>query len=120
MTMTAQLAAEKPTIKILLYTDDPRSITDGTKLLGLSSMIERLKAHSPTFADLEVKWVSRSSTNDARADNKLNVVLEREVAENRPPLDEIWFFGLHQANTESGKFPFAIPRGGPENELEEA
>lgn len=118
--MTAQLAAEKPTIKILLYTDDPRSITNGTKLLGLSSMIERLKAHSPTFADLDVKWVSRSSTNDARADNKLNVVLEREVAENRPPFDEIWFFGLHQANTESGKFPFAIPRGGPENELEDA
>ncbi|MEN3328160.1 MAG: hypothetical protein V7638_2967 [Acidobacteriota bacterium] len=118
--MTAQLAAEKPTIKILLYTDDPRSITDGTKLLGLSSMIERLKAHSPAFADLEVKLVSRSSTNDARADNKLNVVLEREVAEKRAPFDEIWFFGLHQANTESGKFPFAIPRGGPENELEEA
>lgn len=118
--MTAQLAAEKPTIKILLYTDDPRSITDGTKLLGLSSMIERLHAHSPTFADLDVKLVSRSSTNDARADNKLNVVLEREAAENRPPFDEIWFFGLHQANTESGKFPFAIPRGGPENELEEA
>jgi len=118
--MTAQLVAEKPTIKILLYTDDPRSITNGTKLLGLSSMIERLQAHAPAFADLSVKWVSRSSRNDVHADNKLNIVLEREVADTKAPFDEIWFFGLHQTNTESEKFPLGISRGGPENELDEA
>ncbi len=118
--MTAQLVAEKPTIKILLYTDDPRSITDGTKLLGLSSMIERLQAHAPTFADLSIKWVSRSSRNDIHADNRLNLVLEREVAETQVPFDEIWFFGLHQANTESERIPLGISRGGPNSELDEA
>lgn len=113
--MTPQLAAERPTIKILLYSDDPRSITNGTKLLGLSSMIERLQAHAPAFAELSIKWVSRSSSDAVRPDNKLNVVLERE-AETGAPFDAIWFFGLHQTNLAT--LPLGIVRGGPENELE--
>ena len=45
--MAAQLLAKRPKIKILLYTDDPTAISEGKNLLGLSSMIERLKAHAP-------------------------------------------------------------------------
>lgn len=113
--MTAQIVAKKPTIKILLYTDDPNAISQGTNLLGLSSMIDRLKAHTPAFADLSVKWVSRSSDSQHHADNKLNVVMAREIEETGEPFDEIWFFGLHQANTE--RFSLGAFRGGPESEL---
>jgi hypothetical protein len=113
--MTAQLLAQRPTIKILLYTDDPNAITDGENLLGLGSMIERLKAHAPTFAGISVKWVSRSSDHNHHADNKLDVVMRREVEETGEPFDEIWFFGLHQANTE--RFSLRVFRGGPESEL---
>lgn len=113
--MTAQLLAQKPTIKILLYTDDPNAISDGDNLLGLSSMMERLDAYAPVFANLSVKWVSRSSDCNHHADNKLNVVMKREIEETGEPFDEIWFFGLHQANTE--KFALGVFRGGPETEL---
>ena len=113
--MTAQILAQRPTIKILLYTDDPNAITDGDNLLGLGSMIERLKAHAPRFADLSIKWVSRSSDENHHADNKLNLVMSRELEQTGEPFDEIWFFGLHQANTE--KFSLGAFRGGPESEL---
>ena len=113
--MTAQNPAARPRIKILLYTDDPNAITDGKNLLGLGSMIERLQAHAPVFAELTVKWVSRSSDTSHHADNKLDVVMSREVQETGEPFDEIWFFGLHQANTE--KFSLGVFRGGPESEL---
>lgn len=113
--MTAQLLAERPTIRILLYTDDPNAISQGNNLLGLSSMIDRLKAHAPAFADLSIKWVSRSSDSDHHADNKLNDVMQQEIEESGEPFDEIWFFGLHQANTE--RFSLGAFRGGPESEL---
>ncbi len=113
--MPAQLPTQRPTIKILLYTDDPCAITDGKNLLGLGSMIERLNAHAPAFADLSIKWVSRSSDYNRHADNKLNLVMRREVELTGDPFDEIWFFGLHQANTE--KFSVGVFCGGPESEL---
>ena len=113
--MTAQLLAQRPTIKILLYTDDPNAISAGTNLLGLSSMIERLQAYAPVYANLSIKWVSRSSDCNHHADNKLDVVMQREAEQTGAPFDEIWFFGLHQANTE--KFSLGVFRGGPENEL---
>jgi len=113
--MTAQRLAQRPTIKILLYTDDPSAITAGKNLLGLGSMIRRLRAHAPVFADLSIKWVSRSSDCNHHADNKLNLVMSREVEKTGEPFDEIWFFGLHQANTE--RFSLGAFRGGPESEL---
>jgi len=113
--MTAPILAARPTIKILLYTDDPNAITIGNNLLGLSSMVERLNAHAPVFADVSTKWVSRSSDDNHHADNKLNVVMRREVEETGEPFDEIWFFGLHQANTK--RFSLGAFRGGPQSEL---
>lgn len=113
--MTAQLLAQRPKIKILLYTDDPTAISDGKNLLGLGSMIERLKSHAPVFADLSIKWVSRSSDLNHHADNKLNLVMSREAEHTGEAFDEIWFFGLHQANT--AKFSLGVYRGGPESEL---
>src|SRR5215813_12959262 len=113
--MTAQSLPQRPTIKILLYTDDPDAISDRKNLFGLSSMIERLKAHGPMFADLSIKWVSRNSDCNHHADNKLDLVMTKEVEQTGEPFDEIWFFGLQQGNPDKfsqGGFP-----GDPESEL---
>jgi hypothetical protein len=117
--MSEQLAANRPTIKILLYTDDPQvSPTDHLgEFLGLGSMIERLNQHAPTFADLNIKWISRSTDSSSHANNRIDDVLAQE-AQTGEPFDEIWFFGLHQANTE--KFSLGAFRGGPNSELDAA
>lgn len=114
-----RLAPKKPTIKILLYTDDPQiaPTDDFGQFFGLGSMIARLQSHAPTFADIEIKWVSRNSDAAHHADNKLDVILNNEVQETDEPFDEIWFFGLHQSNT--NQFSLLARRGGPESELNE-
>ena len=65
---------------------------------GLQSMNERLLSHAPKFAKLQTTIVCRSSSDQNHADNKINVVLDREVQQTDQPFDEIWFFGIHQAN----------------------
>jgi len=90
-TKAQQLPPEKPTIKILLYTDDPQiaPTNDFGHFFGLGSMIERLRAHTPTFANLEIKWASRNSDATHHADNKLDAILNQEVADTNEPCDEI-------------------------------
>lgn len=112
--MSAQLEAEKPTIKILLYTDNPEiaPTNDPGQLFGLGSMLDRLKAHAPTFANIEPKWVSRNSDDQHPADHKLDAILKNE------DFDEIWFFGMHQSNTT--EFSLNNRRGGPESELNQS
>jgi len=112
------LAFEPPTIKILLYTDDPDDITptDSRKDFGLVSMLEHLTAREPASAHLCIKWVSRNSTNQAHADQKLDDVLEKERLTGHP-FEEIWFFGMHQANKKN--ISFGVFRGGPQSELTE-
>lgn len=99
--MSVLLATPKPTIKILLYTDNSQfSVSsDFSELFGLGFMIERLQGHAPTFANLSITLVNRHSGG---AVNKLDAVLAGES------FDEIWFFGTHQANTP----------GEPESELD--
>src|SRR5215217_3174231 len=108
--MTAQLSASVPTIKILFYTDDPQVALSERpgEFLGIGSMDQRLHAHAPAFARLETTLVNRNSV--AHADNKLDAVLDRER------FDEIWFFGIHQANI--GRFSVGAFRGGPNSELD--
>jgi hypothetical protein len=112
-TPRTRLAPDKPTIKILLYTDDPQiaETHEFGQFLGLGSMKERLEAHKPAFADLDVRWISRNPDADHHAANKLNDILSREH------YDEIWFFGMHQCNT--NKFSLLERRGGAESELNE-
>ncbi|HEU4714179.1 MAG TPA: hypothetical protein VFS76_21610 [Pyrinomonadaceae bacterium] len=89
--MAAQLVAQKPTIKILLYTDNP-AMENNDAFFGLQSMNERLLSHAPRFAKLQTTIVCRSSSDANHADNKINVVLDREVQQTGQPFDEIWFF----------------------------
>ncbi len=109
------LFTEKPTIKILLYTDDPNEATRGNDLFGIGSLIERLEAHAPAFAALRIERVSRSSLK-IHADKKIDSVLKKEGETAGQTFDEIWFFGFHQARLE--KFSLAVNRGGRESELD--
>lgn len=90
--MTAPLAIEKPTIKILLYTDRTKfSLSNAASdSFALGRMIDRLQGHAPTFANLNTTLINRG---DGLTINKLDAVLARES------FDEIWFFGMRQSNT---------------------
>jgi hypothetical protein len=102
-----------PIVKILLYTDEPLEITDDVvKDWSLGVMLLHIKAHAPAFASLCIKLVSRNSTNETHADNRLDDLLEEEG------FDQIWFFGFHQGNREN--FTMEVLRGGPHSELDEA
>lgn len=90
--MTVPLATKTPRIRILLYTDDPRFSTSTLPIphFALGQMIERLRGHAPSFAEISTTVVNRSADQQS---NKLDVLLNRES------FDEIWFFGMRQANT---------------------
>lgn len=110
---------KKPTIKILLYTDAPiHVVKESVGRFGLGRMIQQLKAHAPAFADLCIKWEGRYSLDSERADNKINVVLKRELEQTGEPFDEIWVFGVHQINRKS--FNLRVRGGTPESELDAA
>jgi hypothetical protein len=105
------LSPKIPTIKILIYTDDPAIVKkNDINLFGLGEMLKHLRGHAPTFADMPVEFVSRSENH--HADHKLDTVLAQDT------YDQIWFFGIHQANKKD--FTLGIPEGGgPESELDE-
>lgn len=105
------LPQTKPTIRILLYTDDPLGIRQGDGLTGLSRMQKHLHAHAPAFATLEVEFLSRNADASNHAGHKLTDELLARF-------DQIWFFGVHQVNRD--KFNLGVIRGGPQSELEPA
>jgi hypothetical protein len=110
---------KKPTIKILLYTDAPTEVVRApVGRFGLGRMIQQLEAHAPAFADVSVKWAGRYSPGSKTADNKIHVVMNKEVLETKEPFDEIWFFGVHQINKEGLDLRVG-GGGGPESELTE-
>jgi hypothetical protein len=79
-----------PTIRILLYTDDPETQIDDREF-GLGTMVAHLEAHKPAFADLKICLLCRNATQPVPAANRL-------VEELISQFDEIWFFGFHQIN----------------------
>jgi hypothetical protein len=108
--------SEKPTIRILLYTDDPQEVVQQTgSPFGLGVMISHLQSRPPAFAKLCVKLVSRYPKGSDKASNKINIVLE-EAEKAQKPFDQVWFFGLHQINKQ--RFSLGIGGGGPESELD--
>jgi hypothetical protein len=110
--------SEKPTIKVLLYTDDPLFIVkEPGPPFGLGLMINHLLGHPPAFANLSITWQSRYVGATSTANNKINVALEREEAKNEP-FDQVWFFSLHQVNKQT--FSLGVGGGGPESELDQA
>lgn len=109
--------AEKPTVKILLYTDDPSQVVGGTgPPLGLGRMVDHLRGQAPAFANLCIKYKSRYPLGSTSAENKINVVLENED-KTGAPFDQVWFFGLHKVSKKD--FTLGVGGGGPESELDE-
>jgi hypothetical protein len=109
--------SDKPTIKILLYTDDPKEVVEGVgPPFGLGSMINHLSTHPLAFANLSITWAGRYPGLSTRALNRINTLLAKEEETTNEPFDQIWFFGLHQINRQT--FTLGIGGGGPESELD--
>jgi hypothetical protein len=102
--------AEKPTIRILLYTDDPKVTDDTNKDWGLGLMIDHLNARPPAFANLCVELINRNAGGGTPSKHKLYPELISKY-------DQIWFFGIHQTNRRN--FTLGVLRGGPESELDD-
>ena len=101
-----------PTVRILLYTDDPLEVTDDAlKNWSLGIMLLHIRAHAPAFANLCFNLVSRNSSRQNHADNRLDDLIAKGN------YDQIWFFGTHQGNREN--FSMEVLRGGPQSELDE-
>jgi hypothetical protein len=100
-----------PTVRILLYTDDPIRVKDDVvKNWSLGVMLQHIGAHGPAFANLCFKLVCRNSTASIHADQKLDDLIQSGN------FDQIWFFGVHQGNRDNHTEVFLD--GGPRSELE--
>jgi hypothetical protein len=102
-------SANEPTVRILLYTDDP-DVADDTTGWGLQVMKEHIKARPPAFAKLCIDLINRNSETKQCAENKLYPELINKY-------HQIWFFGIHQINREN--FSLGVLRGGPDSELDD-
>lgn len=113
-----RLSADIPTIKILLYADDPFEVIETSakeRALSLGLMLAHLKAHEPASARIRTTYVCRYSPTNLGTVNRIHTILENE-ARTGAPFDQIWFFGIHQVNITA--FSPSFFRGGPENELD--
>jgi len=105
----------EPTIKILLYTDDPTLVVRQiAKDFGLGSMISHLETHQLAFANISITLKSRYPQLTAKPVQRINRLLEDE--EKTEAFDQVWFFGVHQINKKS--FSLGIGGGGPDSELD--
>lgn len=110
-----QPCLEKPIIRILIYTDDPISVTDDEiPPFGVGRLKKHLKLHEPAFAKLCVELKSRNKDEGSHADCRL----DDSILKAKEPYHQIWFFGIHQVNRSPYTLEFPIG-GGPRSELED-
>ncbi len=110
--------AEKPTIRILLYTDDPELVVEQTgPPFGLGAMIDQIRSHPLAFANVLPVLKSRYPNHTAMPVKKIDTLLE-EAEDRNEPFDQVWFFGIHQINKTN--FRLRVGGGGPESELDRA
>ena len=99
-----------PTVRILLYTDDPVTVRDDVIAnWSLGVMLKHFKAHTPAFASFYFELVCRNSSASFHADQKLDDLLLNG------DFDQVWFFGVHQGNVDNQTGVFL--QGGPQSEL---
>ena len=84
-------STKEPTLRILLYTDEP-DVADDMKGWGLRVMKAHIKARPLGFAKLCIDTINRNSENKQLAENKLYPELISKY-------HQIWFFGVHQMGT---------------------
>ena len=115
-----RLSAEIPTIKILIYADDPDTVNLSSsleQLFSLGLLVERLRAREPASARFSITYANRYDPSNTDTINKIHDVLADELTSTGQPFDEIWFFGMHQSNLSD--FSLSFFQGGPENEFDE-
>ena len=103
---------DKPTIRVLIYTDDPKKIQEPGNF-GIAEFRKQLAAHPPAFANIDLTpVVSRNSGPNIsqHADRTIDTELNQNL------YHEVWFFGLHQINKDKYRFQFP-GGGGPRSEL---
>lgn len=101
-----------PIVNILLYTDNPIDVKDDViQDWSLGVMLRHIEVHAPAFASLCIKLVSRNSTPQSHADNRLDDLI------NEGEYDQIWFFGTHQGSRTN--FTMEVLRGGPQSDLDD-
>ena len=87
---------EKPTIKILFYTDDPIVVQDiedpSESAFGVGKLKKFMALHPPACAQLDPKLESRNGT-DPR-----DFGIRKLDLEFLNQYDQIWFFGIHQVD----------------------
>jgi hypothetical protein len=109
---------EKPTIKILLYTDDPQEIQDVEDDPEVPFAVGKLKKfmalQAPACARLCPELMSRNElpTDDSTRQTYGTRKLDLRFLE---PYEQIWFFGLHQVNKKEPTL--GVGGGNPESEL---
>lgn len=101
---------EKPTIDILLYTDDSEVTDEVTAQWGLGLMLQHINARPPAFGKICIELVNRNPDEQHPAQNRL-------YRERISKYDQIWFFGVHQINRRN--FNMGVLRGGPDSELDD-
>jgi hypothetical protein len=95
-------------IKILIYTDHTHvSANDSGGHKGVSTLIGLLDRWKPAFAELKPRVVNRFQNPQ---------MPEKLTSDFLKDFDEIWFFGLHQANVD--QVYNEDSGGGRENELD--
>ncbi len=110
----AHLFADIPTIRILIYTDDPQVVDDAQADFGIGLMKQFLDAHQPTFARIAPPVLESRNTGDKPEEHAAKKLLNLLPCGD---YDQIWFFGVHMANlTDVVWFP-PDDRGGPKSEL---
>jgi hypothetical protein len=103
-----RLRPQKPTIRILLYTDEAAVTDDTVADWGLGVMIAHIRARLSAFFTLCIDLVNRNA--DPQHPTRLYSALINKY-------DQIWFFGVHQTKLKS--FSMGVLRGGPQSELDD-
>jgi len=107
---------EKPSIRVLIYTDDPNKIREDGNF-GIREFRRQLAAHPPAFANIDLRPViSRNSGPhlNQHADRRIDTELNQNP---NSPYHEVWFFGLHQIKKDQYRFQFP-GGGGPRSEFD--
>lgn len=87
-----RLFCPRPTVRILFYTDDFSVAFDDASDFGVSLLRDLIVDHSPFYATFQIDLLNRHQTGHASKPLTASVLAG---------YDQVWFFGVGQANTRS-------------------
>lgn len=108
-----------PTIRVLIYTDDPVKVRDvEDQGFNIRLMKNFQGANQPAFARVEFELLSRNVLDGTQGVSAAGHAKEKLTGSLLIGYHEVWFFGLHLSNLTAFDWnnDFTL-RGGPESEL---